>query len=244
MKIPHIKEYNQIPVVTSTKMKHIDRIATMEYSISGEVLMENAGKKSAEEIVNYVKEKLNKDIKDVVISVLCGRGNNGGDGLVCARYLKDSGGNVKIFIVSPSDKGYTELVVKNLEKARERQIPIKLCGFDNLLEVEKEIKDSDIIVDGLLGISAVGKPVGVVKRLIQIANKSKRDIIALDIPSGINPDSGHHTGVFITAKMTLTFGFVKSGLMAGCALKNIGILKVIDIGYPQELINRVKENRI
>ncbi|MGC8867515.1 MAG: NAD(P)H-hydrate epimerase, partial [Elusimicrobiales bacterium] len=81
----------------------------------------------------------------------------------------------------------------------------------------------------------------VVKRLIQIANKSKKDIISLDIPSGLLPDSGHHTGVFITAKMTLTFGFPKTGLMAAHAQKYIGRLKVIDIGYPPQLYERVKK---
>lgn len=241
MKIPQIKEYNGFPVVTSEKMKYIDRIASLDYSIPSEVLMENAGRSCALEVINYIGENFNKDLKDIKISVLCGRGNNGGDGLVCARYLIEKKFNVKIFMVSPSDKGYGELVVKNLEKAKEKNIFIKLCDFENLEEAEKEIFFSDLIIDALLGVSAVGKPVGVVKRLIQIANKSGKDIIAIDIPSGINPDTGHHTGVFITAKMTLTLGLPKSGLMANHAQKNIGILKVLDIGYPKELIEKARE---
>lgn len=241
MKIPQIKEYNGFPVVTSEKMKYIDRFATLDYSIDPLTLMENAGRESALEITKYIQENIKKDFNEIKISVLCGRGNNGGDGLVCARYLKEKGFDVKVFIVSPSDKGYTELVVKNIEKAREKGVYIKLCDFKDVDEAEKEISTSDIIIDALLGVSAVGKPAGVVKRLIQIANKTKKDIIAIDIPSGLNPDTGHHTGVFITAKMTLTLGLPKSGLMAAHAKKNIGILKVVDIGYPEELIKKAKE---
>jgi len=241
MKIPQIKEYQGLPVVTSEKMKYIDRIATMDYSIKEETLMENAGKSCAYEIIDNIKENIKKDFKDILVSVLCGRGNNGGDGLVAARYLKEAGLNVEIFIVAPSDKGYSEIVVKNLEKAREKNININLCNFENLSDVEKKIYQSDLIVDALLGISAVGKPVGVVRRLIQFANKSKKEIISIDIPSGLNPDSGHHSGVFIIAKMTLTLGLPKSGLMAVHAQKNIGILKVLDIGYPKELIEKIKK---
>ncbi|MEF3279833.1 MAG: NAD(P)H-hydrate epimerase [Elusimicrobiota bacterium] len=241
MKIPNIKEYNGLPVVTSEKMKYIDRLATLDYSISSQTLMENAGKACANEVANYVKEKFNNF--EINISVLCGRGHNGGDGLVCARYLKDLGfNNVKIFIINPSDRGYPELVVKNLNKAKEKSIDINLCTLRNITEIESKLNEADIIIDALLGISAVGKPVAVVKKMIQIANRTKKDIIAIDIPSGLNPDTGHHTGVFIKAVLTLTMGLPKSGLMAACAQKNIGILKVIDIGYPQALIERIKKN--
>lgn len=241
MKIPQIKFYNGYPVLTSEKAKYVDRIATLDYGIGEGVLMENAGMNSAKEILKYVDENLKKNIKDIRISIICGRGNNGGDGLVCARYLKEYGALVKIFIVAPSDKGYTKLVVENLEKAKKVGIDIFMINFDNIVELEKIIIDCDIIVDALLGIGAVGKPAGIVKRLIQIANKSKKDIISLDIPSGLNPDTGHHTGVFVTAKMTLTFGFPKTGLMAPHAQKNIGILKIVDIGYPHQLVEKIKK---
>ncbi|MCX7905284.1 MAG: NAD(P)H-hydrate epimerase [Elusimicrobiales bacterium] len=243
MKIPQIKFYNGYPVVTSQKMKYIDKIAVLDYGISDETLMENAGSESAKEIISYIENNLNKKLNETKICVLCGRGNNGGDGLVCARYLKNRDLLVDVFIVSPSDKGYGKLVVDNLEKLKKASVSINLVDSENIKDVEKKIFNADIIVDALLGIGSVGKPSGVVKKLIQIANKTKKDIISLDIPSGLNPDTGHHTGVFIVAKMTLTFGFPKSGLMAPHAQKNIGVLKVIDIGYPKQLIEKVsKEN--
>ncbi len=240
MKIPKVKEYMGFPVVSCEKMKYIDKLATLDYGISSETLMENAGKACALEIKDYIKEKFGENFL-VNISVLCGRGHNGGDGLVCARYLKDFGfQNVRIFIVNPSDKGYPELVVKNLEKAKRKGIEIILSTLENISGIEKEILKSEIIVDALLGISAVGKPTGIVKKLIQMSNKTQKDIIAIDIPSGLNPDSGHHTGVFIKASLTLTLGLPKSGLMAVHAQKNIGKLKVLDIGYPKELIDKIR----
>lgn len=242
MKIPQVKFYQGYPVVTAEKAKYIDRIATLDYGITEKELMENAGMKSASEIELYVKENLKKDITQSKIFIMCGRGNNGGDGLVCSRYLKNKGADVNVFMVKANERGYSMLVVENLEKAKEAGVSISLVDFDNLLDVEEKLKHADIIVDALLGIGAVGKPVGIVKRLIQIANKSLKDIISLDIPSGLIPDTGHHTGVFIKAKMTLTFGFPKSGLMAAHAQKNTGIIKVIDIGYPPELYDRVKRD--
>lgn len=241
MKIPKVKEYQGLPVVRAEKIKYIDNVMVMDYGISPETLMENAGRNVAGEVINYVKENIDKDLNDVKISVFCGRGNNGGDGLVCARYLKEKGANVKIYIIAPSEKGYGELVVKNLERAKEKNIPIKLVSFENYEQVSDEIKDDDLLVDALLGISISGKPAGIMKKIIQLMNKSGKDIISIDIPSGLMPDTGYHTGVFITAKMTLTLGFAKTGLMAAHAQKYIGKLKVLDIGYPPELIEKVRE---
>lgn len=244
MKIPQVKFYNGYPVLTSEKAKYVDRIAVLDYGITEDILMENAGKAAAFEIEKYIEEIFKKEIKNSNISVLCGRGNNGGDGLVCARYLKDKGADVSVFIAAPSDKGYSRVVVENLNKAKNMGIPISLISFENIEEVSLKLKDTDVIVDALLGIGAIGKPTGIIKKMIQFAMKTKKDIISLDIPSGLNPDTGHHTGVFISAKMTITFGFPKSGLMAPHAQKNIGKLIVVDIGYPQQLVEKVlKENQ-
>ncbi|GAB4029558.1 MAG: hypothetical protein Fur0012_04100 [Elusimicrobiota bacterium] len=235
-KIPQIKTFQDLPVVTADKMKYLDRIATLEYGIKEETLMENAGKALSDETLAYIQ----KNPGALKIALFCGRGNNGGDGLVCARYLKAAGANVKIFVVAPGEKGYGKLVVENMNRAREAGVPVFLSEPENLIEIEKEAGSYDIFIDALLGISAMGKPAGVVKRLIQIMNKAGKPIIAADIPSGLSPDTGHHSGVFVTAALTVTFGFAKTGLMAPHAQKNIGILKVAPIGYPAELIEKAK----
>lgn len=235
-KIPQIKTYAGLPTVTAEKMKKLDSDSSVKYGIKQEVLMENAGKALAQETLSFAFEKLKIEPKDLKAAVFCGRGNNGGDGLVCARYLKKSGCKVKIYIAAPSEKGYGELVAANILKAKEEEIEIKLADVDSLPEIEKESFLFDILIDALLGISALGKPAGAIKRLIQIMNKTGKDIVAADIPSGISPDTGHHSGVFVKASLTVTFGFAKTGLMAAHAQKNIGLLKVADIGYPKEII--------
>jgi len=239
-KIPQVSEFQGLPVVTAEKMKYLDKRASLDYGIKEETLMENAGRGVFEEVKTFCEKELKKELKNLKTAVFCGRGNNGGDGLVCARYLKEAGAGTKVFMVAPGEKGYGELVVKNLEKAKSAGTDIHLAEFSNLEELPEKIKDCDLLVDALLGISAVGKPVGVVRRMIQAANKSGKPILAVDIPSGLSPDTGHHSGVFITARLTLTLGFAKSGLMAPHAQKNTGEIKVIDIGYPGELIERAK----
>lgn len=239
-KIPQVSEFQGLPVVTAEKMKYLDKRASLDYGIKDEILMENAGKGVFLETRAFCEKELGKDLKGVKAAVLCGRGNNGGDGLVCARHLKENGAEVRVFLVAPSDKGYGELVVRNLEKAKAAAIEIYLADFSNIEELGEKVRGCDVVLDALLGVSAVGKPVGVVKRLIQLANKSGRPVIAVDIPSGLSPDTGHHSGVFIIARLTLTLGFAKTGLMAPHAQKNTGEIKVIDIGYPKELIERAK----
>ncbi len=240
-KVPQIKVFQGLPVLTSAKMKYIDNIATLEYGIKEGELMENAGSSLAMETTAFAERKTGKKKDEIKIAVFCGRGNNGADGLVCARYLKSGGIKTKVFIVSPGEKGYGKLSVENMTKAKEAGVDICLVDPDNLDIVEKESQDYDIFVDALLGISAMGKPAGVVKRLIQIINKHGKPVVAADIPSGLNPDTGHHSGVFIKAELTITFGFAKTGLMAAHAQKNIGELKVAPIGYTQEIVKRAQQ---
>lgn len=239
-KIPQIKRYEGLPVVTGKKMKKIDLAAFKKYSIAPEILMENAGKALANETISFAIDVLSKSPKEINISVMCGRGNNGGDGLVCARYLKQAGVSVKIYIVSPSENGYSKLTADNIKKAKEAGIDIILADPQNITQIEEESSNYDLFIDALLGISAIGKPAGVVKRLIQIMNKTGKPIISADLPSGLNPDTGHHSGVFVKAAMTVTFGLPKTGLMAACAQKNIGKLKIAPIGYPDKLIEEAK----
>ena len=235
-KIPQIKEYEGLPVVTAEKMKYLDKKASLEYGLPEITLMENAGRSIALETLKTAAEELNKGPENLKAVVCAGKGNNGGDGLAAARYLKEAGTDVQVFILEPRETGYGELVVKNLERAKNAGVKVGLVTKDNIEGLAAEFSGADVLLDALLGISAVGKPAGPVRRVIQLMNKSAKPIIAVDIPSGLSPDTGHHSGVFVTAKRTLTLGFAKTGLMALHAQKNTGSIKVLDIGYPKELI--------
>ncbi|MBU2574108.1 MAG: NAD(P)H-hydrate epimerase [Elusimicrobia bacterium] len=240
-KIPQIKEYEGLPVVMAEKMKYLDKKASMKYGVPENALMENAGKAVALETLKIAAQELNRAPGNLKAAVCAGKGNNGGDGLVAARYLKEAGADAQVFILEPKETGYGELVVRNLEKAKNAGVHVSLVTKDNIEGLAAEFSKADLLLDALLGISAVGKPTGPVRRVIQLMNKSAKPIIAVDIPSGLSPDTGHHSGVFVTAKHTLTLGFAKTGLMALHAQKNTGKIKVLDIGYPQELIEEAKE---
>ncbi|MFA6434964.1 MAG: NAD(P)H-hydrate epimerase [Elusimicrobiales bacterium] len=235
-KIPQIKEYEGLPVVTAEKMKYLDKKAVMDYGIPEDRLMENAGKAIAEETVRIAREELGREPAALKVVVCSGKGNNGGDGLVSARYLKAAGAQVRVFILEPKETGYGELVVRNLQRARDAGVAVGLVTMEELEGLASEFEKADLLLDALLGVSAVGKPAGPVRRVIQLMNKSAKPVIAVDLPSGLSPDTGHHSGVFITAGHTLTLGFAKTGLMAPHALKNTGKIKVLDIGYPPELV--------
>ncbi len=236
-KIPQVKEFGGFPVVTAEKMKYLDKKASMEHGLPSHVLMENAGRAVARAALEFAAVELGKQPADLKVAVCCGKGNNGGDGLAAARYLRQAGAEVKVFILPPKETGYGELVVKNLEAAKAAGVPVAMTRKEDLDGLEAEFSSAHLLLDSLLGISAVGKPTGPVRRLIQLMNKSGRPIIAVDLPSGLSPDTGHHSGVYIMAKLTLTLGFAKTGLMAAHAQKNTGVIKVLPIGYPQALID-------
>ena len=239
-KIHQVKEFDGYPVVTAEKMKFLDMKASREYGIPSVTLMENAGRALAAEIAAYAEKELKKPAAGLKAAVCCGKGNNGGDGLVAARYLKQAGADVKVFILAPKETGYGELVVKNLEAAKAAGVPVTMAEKANLDALLAEFSAADVLVDALLGVSAVGKPTGPIHRVIQLMNKSARPIVAVDVPSGLSPDTGHHSGVFVMAKLTLTLGFAKTGLMAPHAQKNTGVIKVLQIGYPPALIEEAR----
>ncbi|MHB0995309.1 MAG: NAD(P)H-hydrate epimerase [Elusimicrobiales bacterium] len=239
-KIPQIKEFDGYPVVTAEKMKYLDMKASREHGVPSASLMENAGRAVAEETLAFAGRELGKAAAGLKAAVCCGKGNNGGDGLVAARYLKAAGAEVKVFILPPKESGYGELVVKNLQAAREAGVPVALTKKEELDALAAEFSAADLLLDALLGVSAVGKPTGPVHRVIQLMNKSGRPIVAVDIPSGLSPDTGHHSGVFVIAKLTLALGFAKTGLMAAHAQKNTGLIKVLPIGYPAALVEEAR----
>lgn len=216
-------------------MRDVDRRACAKPGLSPSILMENAGKAVAGETASFLKEKLGKDPASSRVIVLCGRGANGGDGLVAARYLKESGADVEAVLCPPKRQAdgketYPELVMEKLQKAKAAGVVARDFDAGAL-----DLSGADALLDALLGTGSSGKPAGPVRDMIQAVTRSKKPVLAVDIPSGLNPDTGHHTGVYITAAATYTLGFPKRGLLAVHARKYVGELKILDIGYPRNL---------
>ena len=125
-KVPQVKEFDGLPVVTAEKMRYLDKKASQEYGIAAYDLMENAGRAVAAAALEFAAADLGKQAAGLTVAVCCGKGNNGGDGLVAARYLKQAGAAVKVFILEPKETGYGELVVKNLEAAKAAGVPVAM----------------------------------------------------------------------------------------------------------------------
>lgn len=233
-KAPLPETYEGLPVVLAAKMRQIDFDATARFGVAALDLMENAGRAVAAETVVFLKEKGLDPAKARVV-VVCGRGANGGDGLVAARHLKAAGVTALAFLCPPKkDEAYPELVRVNLDAAQKAGVEVRQAGPESGLR--DALASCDAVLDALLGTGSAGKPAGAIHHAVQEITRAQKPVIAVDVPTGIHPDTGHHSGVFVTAELTLTLGLAKRGLVAPHAAQYVGKLKVLDVGYPPELL--------
>ncbi|MBI4385930.1 MAG: NAD(P)H-hydrate epimerase [Elusimicrobia bacterium] len=230
------QSYLGLRVVSACEMSEIDRRAISELGIPALHLMENAGRAVAQEAARFIEDKLHRKVGEAMATACCGRGNNGGDGLAAARHLKEMGAQVVAYVAPPGrDKGYGAEVVENLRRATAAGVLVQELG-EEAVDLDVRLRSSDIAIDALLGTGSSGKPSGAAKIMIQRMMRAGKPIVAIDIPSGLHPDTGHHSGVFVTAAVTVALGLPKRGLLAPHAQKNVGELKVADIGFPKSLL--------
>ena len=226
--------YEGRPVVTAAQARALDRLASEKRGIPADVLMENAGRAVAEETLSFLKKNLTREAAQARVVVCCGRGANGGDGLVAARHLARSGVAVSVFLCpAKKDSPYPELVRANLDRAREAGVKITAAGEQAGLA--QALGQADAALDALLGTGSSGKPAGAVHHMIAELTRAKKPVISIDLPSGLHPDTGYHSGVYVTAALTLTLGWAKRGLLTAHSQRYVGTLKVLDIGYPKDL---------
>ncbi|MBI5883337.1 MAG: NAD(P)H-hydrate epimerase [Elusimicrobia bacterium] len=232
------KTYQGLPVVDTAVMRLLDRAATEKFKIPELELMENAGRAVAVRTLEFLQGPLAKAPDAARVLVCCGRGANGGDGLVAARHLKEAGAAVRVFICPARKDGvYPAVVAANLERLK--ALGVAAERVEDVEALAAALNEADLVLDSLLGTGASGKPLGTVRAVIQAMNKAKKPVLSVDIPSGIHPDTGYHSGVYVTAVITLALGFPKKGLVTPHAKKFVGGLEVLDIGYPAELVQEV-----
>lgn len=225
-----------LPVVTAAAMRAVDHDATARFGVPAAELMERAGAAVAAETAAFLRAS-GKAPESASVVVCCGRGANGGDGLVAARVLKSMGAKVLVFLCpAKKDTGYPELTAAVLASARAAAVEVREAGEGAGLK--EALAACDLALDALLGTGSAGKPAGAIHHMISELNRSGKPVLAVDIPSGVHPDTGYHSGVFVNAAATLTLGLPKKGLLAAHAKKHVGALKVLDIGYPPELLKR------
>jgi hydroxyethylthiazole kinase-like uncharacterized protein yjeF len=215
-----------VPSVTATQMAEVDRITIEEFQIPVDVLMENAGRQTAAAARTF----LDGTVAGKRVIGLVGSGNNGGDAAAALRHLTNWGATVSAEVAAPRERirETTGMQIGRLLLATNYRIAVVRDAWQ---ERPRNL-EADLIIDGLLGYSARGAPRGPVADLIDAANGSQVPILAVDLPSGIDPDGAATPGTAITAAATVTLALPKAGLLATGANKHVGQLVLADIGIP------------
>lgn len=215
--------------VDAAAMRAIDQQA-IGGGIPGLWLMERAGTAVSEAVVSLAASHPGR------VVVLCGPGNNGGDGLVAARLLRGLGHDVSAVLVGSGrlsgDAG------TNLQKAREAGVPVvDVAATGDIAAVDALVESSGIVVDALLGTGSSGPPRGHMGDVVRMLASRDVPVVAADIPTGVDSDTGQAPGPAVRARTTVTMGLVKTGMLfhPGCAL--VGRLVVADIGFPADLVS-------
>ncbi|MBN1405413.1 MAG: NAD(P)H-hydrate epimerase [Candidatus Omnitrophica bacterium] len=215
-------------IVTAKQMKAVDVLATKRFGIPALLLMENAGRSAVIEALKM----LPKNCK-ARVAIFCGYGNNGGDGFVCARHLINKGIRAQVYLVGKKKKFSRETDINYyiLRKMKQKFKLIK--SAEAAANLKNEIKNCRLIIDGIFGIGLKGKLDEFYKKLFHMLNISKVPILALDIPSGLDADTGKCLGSALCAKKTVTFGLLKKGLVKKQARKFTGKIIIGDISLPR-----------
>ncbi len=221
-------------IVTSEQMRQIDR-ECIRRGTPGHVLMENAGRAVAGEVRRALEP-----IEPKQFLVLVGPGNNGGDGLVAARYLHDWGAGVSVYLCCPRPEDDA-----NLELVRQRNIPCLDAARDkDLSKFSDLLASADGIVDGLFGTGKARPIAGVFAKVLDRVNQHKKErpalvLFAIDLPSGLNADTGEVDPVCPCADYTVTLALPKLGLFRFPGAERVGRLSIADIGIPVELADNI-----
>lgn len=214
-------------IVSSSQMRSMDEETIKGFGIPGEVLMENAGRTASRVIAE--KKDLNKDN----ILIICGPGNNGGDGFVMGRYLYKRSLSLEILLLCPHEKLSGDALL-NYKRAKELSINI-LEVKEVTKDIKSKIKRSNLIIDAVFGTGLRSAPRGIFKEIIELVNQSEKQVAAVDIPSGINADTGEILETAIKADKTITFGFPKPAHYLNPGKISTGELFVADIGIPETI---------
>ncbi len=213
--------------VTREEMQRLDRAAAENYSVPGLSLMENAGV--------AVCEVLCREFRRENIAVFVGKGNNGGDGLVVARHLGNRGYNVRIILLEDPLNLKSDPRI-NYALIEQMKVPVLFAGERTLAEeFETHCQWAGIIVDALFGIGIHSPVRGGFEKAIRAINQSGKPVVSIDIPSGLDADTGKVHGTAVKAYLTVALALPKQGFFRGEGPQHTGKIETVDIGIPREL---------
>lgn len=218
-------------LVATSVMRELDRRAIEEGGIKGEDLMQRAGEGVAS-VVRRIADAAGYDAP--MIHLVAGRGNNGGDAFAAARSLKQMGYGVEVWLAGSDNQVRGDALI---HLSRMKADGIALQELPTLEDWQDAIRNpfvAEIIVDGILGTGAAGPARGPAAGAIQYINSQTADCfcVSIDVPSGLNADTGEAEGDAVLADLTATLGLPKKGLVAPSAIEFVGAMDVLDIGIP------------
>jgi NAD(P)H-hydrate epimerase len=212
---------------TAAHLRAIDQAAITDYGIPGIVLMENAGSAVAA-VAESLMPAQAPDQKQL-ISIVCGAGNNAGDGFVVGRHLHNHGFRIEMVLLREPAllKGDARTAFTAIQRMK---LPVRSFGCHTPLT------EARLIIDALLGTGTRGDVTGAFRAAIEAINAAQRPVLAIDIPSGIDADTGQVLGVAVAAHTTVTLCVHKPGLLTRPGAREAGNIICVDIGIPVELL--------
>jgi ADP-dependent NAD(P)H-hydrate dehydratase / NAD(P)H-hydrate epimerase len=230
-------------ILSAAEMREVDRLTTARFGIPGLTLMENAGASVAQFIARRWP-----DFAQRHIVVLCGKGNNGGDGFVVARRLLELGAKPATFLFAAPDEMQGDAATNGKRWQAVSGALHTVRDSGEWQNIKPTLESADIIVDALLGTGTRGAVDGLLAEVIEGVNKRRgpvrSTVVAVDIPSGLVADTGEALGSCVRATYTITFTAPKTGMILGAATDQTGRVVVCDIGSPPELIHELGKSNV
>jgi NAD(P)H-hydrate epimerase len=220
-----------LPAISREQVRDIDRRA-IEFGLPGRVLMENAGRGIADLLIE-------RGVHGPVV-LCCGRGNNGGDGFVTARHLEAAGVDVEVLLFTDPLE-LTGDAASNLAVLRRAQTPLTTALDLTPAEWAATLQSADWIVDALLGTGLTGEVRAPYDAVIETINSAGRPVLAVDLPTGMDCDTGRPLGECVQAEVTATFVARKLGFEAAGTERLTGEVVVLPIGVPRLLLSSYGE---
>jgi NAD(P)H-hydrate epimerase len=209
------------------EVRAIDRRAIEEFGVPGVVLMENAGRGAAEVLLSLGVSG--------PVTIYCGKGNNGGDGFVIARHLDNRGVEVRVLLFARPEELTGDAAI-NFHIIKQSGLSFRADLGEDESALNEELSRSAWIVDALFGTGLTGAVRPPFDRVIAAINASGRPVLAVDIPSGLDCDTGQTMGATVRAQHTVTFVAMKKGFAEPAAKEWLGQVHVVDIGAPRVLL--------
>ena len=239
--------------LTAAEMREVDRQTTARFGIPGLQLMESAGQQVTEVILRWLGDgRAPESRRELKIAVLCGKGNNGGDGLVAARHLKVAGIKPEVYFLGDPAKLLGD-ARENFQRWRRAGGTVNVVGSESEWgKVSAALASSDVIVDALLGTGLRGAVTGTTGKAITALNEFSKNataarpslIISVDMPSGLPSDGEAAEGPVLRAHQTVTFTAPKIGQLVSVDAAATGALEVRQIGSPAELVEELGQGEL